>query len=68
MRAGQALAVFAAEGVDVAVRYGGGAWPGLTDVQLANEDVFPVCSPRFNGGRLPKSLAELAEAQLLYTP
>jgi LysR family glycine cleavage system transcriptional activator len=68
VRAGQALADFAAEDVDIAVRYGGGAWPGLTAVQLAHEDVFPVCSPRFNNGRLPTTLDELAGARLLYTP
>jgi LysR family transcriptional regulator, glycine cleavage system transcriptional activator len=37
-------------------------------VQLAHEDVFPVCSPSFAGGRLPRTLAELAKATLLHTP
>lgn len=68
VRAGQALVNFSAEDVDLAVRYGGGKWPGLVTVQLAREDVFPVCSPQFNGGRLPKTLAELAKARLLHTP
>lgn len=68
IRAGQALADFATEDVDLAVRYGGGQWPGLRAVQLAHEDVFPVCSPRFDGGRLPKTLDELAKARLLHTP
>ena len=68
VRAGQALADFTAEDVDLAVRYGSGKWPGLNAVQLADEDVFPVCSPRFNGGRLPKTLDELAKARLLHTP
>jgi LysR family glycine cleavage system transcriptional activator len=35
---------------------------------LAEEDVFPVCSPRFNDGRLPKTLAQLAKSRLLHTP
>ena len=56
MRAGQALADFAAKDVNLAVRYGGGTWPGLIAVRLAHEDVFPVCSPHFNAGRLPKTL------------
>jgi LysR family glycine cleavage system transcriptional activator len=68
VRAGQALADFAAGDVDLAVRYGGGTWPGLVAVRLAHEDVFPVCSPQFNGGRLPKTLVELAKARLLHTP
>ena len=46
VRAGQALADFATEDVDLAVRYGGGHWPGLVAVRLAHEDVFPVCSPQ----------------------
>jgi len=68
VRAGQALADFAGEDVDVAVRYGGGGWPGLIAVPLADEDVFPVCSPQFNGGRLPNTLAELAKTRLLHSP
>jgi LysR family glycine cleavage system transcriptional activator len=68
IRAGQVLADFAAEDVDLAVRYGSGTWPGLVAVPLAREDVFPVCSPRFNGGRLPRTLADLAKSRLLHTP
>lgn len=68
LRASQSLVDFVTDDVDLAVRYGGGQWPGLVAVQLADEDVFPVCSPRFNNGRLPKTLAELAKAQLLHTP
>lgn len=68
IRAGQALADFTSDDVDLAVRYGGGRWPGLHAAQLAQEEIFPVCSPHFNNGRLPKSLAALARARLLHTP
>ena len=68
VRAGQALVDFATDDVDLAVRYGDGQWPNLVAEQLAHEDVFPVCSPRFAGGRLPQSLPELAGATLLHTP
>jgi LysR family transcriptional regulator, glycine cleavage system transcriptional activator len=68
VRASPLLSDFAVEDVDLAVRYGGGKWPGVQAIQLAHEDVFPVCSPRFNGGRLPATLAELARAKLLHTP
>ena len=68
VRAGQALVDFAADDVDLAVRYGDGRWPNLTAVQLAHEDVFPVCSPHFASGRLPRTLPELAKATLLHTP
>jgi LysR family glycine cleavage system transcriptional activator len=36
---------FAAQGVDIGVRYGAGRWPGLVAVKLLNEEVYPVCSP-----------------------
>ena len=68
VRASPLLSDFTMEDVDIAVRYGGGKWPGMRAIQLAHEDVFPVCSPRFNGGHLPGTLAELAGAKLLHTP
>lgn len=68
IRAGAALADFATEDIDIAVRYGDGHWPGLHAVELMHDDVFPVCSPRFNGGRLPATLVGLAKARLLHTP
>lgn len=68
IRAGQALADFTTGDVDLAVRYGSGRWSGLRAEQLASEDVFPVCSPNFNNGRLPKTLAALAKSRLLHTP
>lgn len=36
---------FAREDVDVAVRYGRGAWPGLHATRLMRQNIFPVCSP-----------------------
>jgi LysR family glycine cleavage system transcriptional activator len=67
VRASQSLVDFATDDVDLAVRYGDGRWPGLVAVQLAHEDVFPVCSPRFAGGHLPRTLGALAKAKLLHT-
>jgi LysR family glycine cleavage system transcriptional activator len=68
VRASQSLVDFAIDDVDLAVRYGDGRWSNLVAVQLAHEDVFPVCSPRFAGGRLPRTLASLAKSKLLHTP
>jgi LysR family glycine cleavage system transcriptional activator len=68
IRASPLLTDFATEAVDLAVRYGDGRWTGLRVEPLADEDVFPVCSPRFNDGRLPKTLAQLAKSRLLHTP
>ncbi len=35
----------ATDGVDVALRYGTGPWPGMESVRLIDERMFPVCSP-----------------------
>ena len=40
------LADFAQDGVDIAIRYGGGTYPGLSVRQLFGTSVHPVCSPR----------------------
>ena len=37
----------AAEGLDAAVRFGAGRWPGLAGRRLMAEEVFPVCSPGY---------------------
>jgi DNA-binding transcriptional LysR family regulator len=39
------LADFSEDGVDVAVRYGAGSWPGLRTELLMPETLVPVCSP-----------------------
>lgn len=36
---------FAAQGIDIGVRYGNGHWAGLVAEKLMNEEVFPVCAP-----------------------
>jgi LysR family glycine cleavage system transcriptional activator len=59
------LVDFSREDVDMALRYGPGDWPGLTAVKLMDEEIFPVCSPRFNGGALPKAPRDLADVVLL---
>jgi LysR family transcriptional regulator, glycine cleavage system transcriptional activator len=38
---------FRRDGVDIAIRYGRGPWPGLHVERLAVEELFPVCSPAF---------------------
>ncbi|OLL32116.1 LysR family transcriptional regulator [Burkholderia sp. SRS-W-2-2016] len=52
---------FVAQGVDIGVRYGAGAWPGLTADKLMDEEIYPVCSPKLlrERGRLqnPDDLA-----------
>jgi LysR family transcriptional regulator, glycine cleavage system transcriptional activator len=65
IRATQALADFGRDGVDLAIRIGQGHWPGLVAEKLFDEEAFPVASPRFNGGALPKRPQDLAGAVLL---
>jgi LysR family glycine cleavage system transcriptional activator len=36
---------FAAQRIDIGVRYGLGSWPGLIAEKLMEEEVYPVCSP-----------------------
>ena len=38
---------FARDGVDLAIRYGDGDWPGLRADFLFREELLPVCSPQF---------------------
>jgi LysR family transcriptional regulator, glycine cleavage system transcriptional activator len=65
IRATQALAEFGRDGVDLAIRIGQGHWPGLESEKLFDEEAFPVASPRFNGGVLPKRPQDLAGTVLL---
>lgn len=39
------LSNFESEGVDLAIRYGAGRWPGLDAKLLLREEVMPVCAP-----------------------
>ncbi|HSO41777.1 MAG TPA: LysR substrate-binding domain-containing protein [Rhodospirillales bacterium] len=45
MTAADRLVDFARDAVDVAVRFGAGAWPGLRADFVVDEFVIPVCAP-----------------------
>jgi len=47
------LADFVSDGIDIAVRYGRGQYPGVVSELLMKEDVFPVCSPKLLEGQHP---------------
>ena len=53
------------DGVDVAVRYGFGGWQDFAQRKLFHETLFPVASPRYAEGRLPRSAEDLGKAVLL---
>jgi LysR family glycine cleavage system transcriptional activator len=63
--ASNVLADFQREDVDLALRSGRGQWPGLIAEPLFVETRFAVCSPRLNGGRVPRRPADLARYALL---
>jgi LysR family transcriptional regulator, glycine cleavage system transcriptional activator len=59
------LAAFGDDGVDLAIRFGVGTWSGLHAEKLFEETLFPVASPLFNAGKLPKDPRDLLGALLL---
>jgi LysR family glycine cleavage system transcriptional activator len=54
-----AMANFAADDVDIAIRFGVGPWPPLACEKILEDEVFPVASPKMNKGRLPKAAKEI---------
>src|SRR5438477_983046 len=47
------LTDFVSDGIDIAIRCGGGQYPGLSSELLMKEDHFPVCSPKLLEGPYP---------------
>jgi LysR family transcriptional regulator, glycine cleavage system transcriptional activator len=67
IRATRSHADFTGDGVDMAVRFGGGTWAGLSSIKLYDEELIPVCSPAFLGGRLPRAPDDLLKVPLLHS-
>jgi LysR family glycine cleavage system transcriptional activator len=66
VHASRALIDLASEGVDVAIRYGQGGWPGTIGERLASETITPVCAPDFaRAHRLDTDPAALRNVPLL---
>lgn len=62
-----ALANFERDGIDLAVRYGRGRWPGVTALRLFTPMEFPVCSPKLLEGAKPlRTPQDLAHVPLLH--
>ena len=58
---------FAADDVDLAIRYGGGDYQGLVVEKLMSETILPVCSPRLMTGDHPlKTPEDLVHHSLLH--
>ncbi len=60
------LADYAAQGIDVGIRYGKGDWPGLVAEKLMDEEVFPVCACRFSDRHNLTAPADLLRATLIH--
>lgn len=59
------LGDFLAPGVDLAIRYGGGRWPDVHAEHLADEALFPVCTPAYARQHALREPADLARCTLL---
>jgi LysR family glycine cleavage system transcriptional activator len=59
------LTNFLGDGIDIAIRYGSGSYPGLTAEFLTDEEVFPVCSPKLLKGAHPLRRPEDLKHQTL---
>jgi LysR family glycine cleavage system transcriptional activator len=56
-----------AAGVDIAVRYGDGKWAGVEAVRIFDNEIWPVCAPRYLEGRPGiAGVAGLLEETLLH--
>jgi LysR family glycine cleavage system transcriptional activator len=66
MSADMALEDFASGDVDLAIRYGGGAYPGLETLRLMPETVIPVMSPGLNAATPLTRPEDLAGHMLLH--
>jgi LysR family glycine cleavage system transcriptional activator len=60
-----ALANFATDEVDVAIRFGRGPWPGLVCERFLDDEYFPVASPKMNRGRLPREPRDLLRMRIM---
>ncbi|WP_256352121.1 transcriptional regulator GcvA [Pseudomonas yamanorum] len=56
------------DGIDLAIRYGPGRWPGLNATPLMKSFIFPVCSPEFLARTRINSPEDLLKFTLLRNP
>lgn len=65
LQASNHLTDFVRESVDIAIRFGRGNYPGLASEKIMDDYYYPVASPRFNGGKLPRTPQKLSQHSLL---
>lgn len=59
-------AALPSDGIDVAIGFGSGPYPGFSVVRLSVEHVFPVCSPALARSRGLRAPADLVRVPLLH--
>jgi len=59
------LTDFVRESVDIGIRFGRGNYPGLAVEKIMDDCFYPVASPRFNKGKLPRTPQKLSQHPLL---
>jgi LysR family transcriptional regulator, glycine cleavage system transcriptional activator len=58
---------FARDGIDIAIRFGNGAYSGMKVDRLFDETIFPVCSPKLLQGKKPlKAPRDLLQHNLIH--
>ena len=65
VNASTTLVNFAADEIDIAIRFGRGPWPALVCEKFLEDECFPVASPKMNRGRLPKTPKELLGVRII---
>ena len=67
LRTSRQVMDFRRDAIDLAIRFAPGPGRGLQGELLCREELFPVASPQlFGGGRMPDTLAALADYPLLH--
>lgn len=67
LKTSRAVLDFRRDAIDVAIRFAPAPGRGLQGELLCHEELFPVASPQlFRGGRIPDTLAALADYPLLH--
>ena len=67
LKTSRAIMDFRRDAIDLAIRFAPAPGRGLQGELLCREELFPVASPQlFRGGRMPDTLAALADYPLLH--
>jgi LysR family glycine cleavage system transcriptional activator len=66
IRASQSLIDFERDGVDMAIRFGNGSWPGLLSEKLLEDELFPVYAPKLKAAARLTDPRRLPDLPLLH--